>query len=253
MSASAETGFQEAARRHVADDVFDQIAAAIVRGELAPGSALPSERVLVERFAVSRIIVRQAVHRLAEHGLVRVKHGGTTMVLDPNEAHDLRVLALFYRFAPRSRSQAAVADMIEKQYLQGLSIVEVASRRATEEDLAAVDALVTQAEQSTDAALADFAAFEERFWRALARATHNRIFRIEVAWWYATLVDRPAPPAIAATPPRTRLLFHRELVRRLVAREHPVEYYQAAVRPILDALHARPAKATKSAKRAKGK
>ncbi len=76
--------FQTARRSHVADDVFDQVAAAILRGDLAPGSSLPPERALAEQFGTSRIIARQAIHRLAEYGLVRVRQGGATIVLDPD-------------------------------------------------------------------------------------------------------------------------------------------------------------------------
>jgi DNA-binding FadR family transcriptional regulator len=240
MSDVESSSFRHARRRHIADDVFDQLAEAILRGELAPGSALAPERVLVERFDVSRMIVRQAVHRLAEHGLVRVKHGGATIVLDPEDATDLRVLALFYRFAPSAgRKTLAIADMVEKQYMQGLSMVEVASRRAGPHDLVRVMAVVEQAEASSDAELSDFGAFEERFWRALAASTQNRIFRMEVAWWYEALADRPVPPEVASTPPRARLPFYRELVERLLAHKDPVDYYLTATRPILDAVIAR--------------
>jgi DNA-binding FadR family transcriptional regulator len=240
MSGPESSTFRHARRRHIADDVLDQLAEAILRGELKPGSALAPERVLVERFDVSRMIVRQAVHRLAELGLVRVKHGGATIVLDPEDATDLRVLALFYRFAPSAgRKALAVADMVEKQYMQGLSMVEVASRRAGPEDLAKVMAVVEQAEASSEAELSDFGAFEERFWRAFAASTHNRIFRMEVAWWYEALTVRPVPPEAASKAPRERLPFYRELVERLLARNDPVEYYLAATRPILDAVIAR--------------
>jgi DNA-binding FadR family transcriptional regulator len=245
LNASNSAVFKHASRRHVADDVFDQIAAAILRGDLSPGDALPSERVLTQRFDVSRMTVRQAVHRLAEHGLVRVKHGGATIVRDPNEATDLRVLALFYRFAPQAtQTPSAIGDMIEKQYLQGMSIVEVASRRAPPEALKKVEAVVAAAEQTSDADLADFAPFDERFWRALAEASGNRIFLMEVAWWYDALSERPVPPEVLATPARTRLLFHRELIRRIKMRDEPVEYYLATVRPLLDAVLARASSAS---------
>lgn len=251
--------FHEAPRSHVADDVYEQLAAAILRGELAPGSAMPPERVLVERFGVSRMIARQAVHRLAELGLVRVKQGGTTIVLDPNDATDLRVLALFYKFAPTGgRAPADVADMIEKQYLQGLSIVEVASRRASAEDIAGIDAIVREADSSGRSDVADLAALEERFWRALAAAAKNRVFRMEVAWWYDVLKARPVPPAVARAPRAERIAFYRELLRRLSRREHAVEFYMASVRPILEALHpalreARPPVRPKSTRRSNGR
>lgn len=251
--------FHEAPRAHVADDVYEQLAAAILRGELAPGSAMPPERVLVERFSVSRMIARQAVHRLAELGLVRVKQGGTTIVLDPNDATDLRVLALFYKFAPTdARASADVADMIEKQYLQGLSIVEVASRRASADDITRIEAIVREAESSGRADVVDLSALEERFWRALAAAAKNRVFRMEVAWWYDVLNARPVPPAVARAPRAERIAFYRELLRRLARREHAVEFYMASVRPILDALHpveraAPPPVRPKQTKRPKGR
>jgi GntR family transcriptional repressor for pyruvate dehydrogenase complex len=229
-----------APRAHVSDHVFAELARAILQGSFAPGTSLPSERLLVERFRVSRNIARQALHRLAEMGLVQVRQGGATIVLDPHEATDLRVLALFYRLTGQSRPALDTADMIEKQYLQGLSIVETAARRASSDALAAI-------QQDLDAAaldpaeLGDFAALEERFWRALAIAADNRIFRMEVAWWYDTLPDRPVPPEVAGADPLVRLAFYRELVRRLQSREQPTEYYLATTRPLLDAVLARAA------------
>ncbi|MFO0548466.1 MAG: GntR family transcriptional regulator [Polyangiaceae bacterium] len=224
-------------RSHASDHVFDELARAILEGELVPGSALPPERVLEQRFGVSRIIARQALHRLADMGLVRVRQGGSTVVLDPNDATDLRVLALFYRLArPRSaRGAVDTGDIIEKQYLQGLSIVEVAARRASKADLQAVARLVDATEQDR-ARLADFADFEERFWRALAAAGNNRIFRMEVGWWYEALRERPVPAAVAAADPHVRIAFYRELVRRLLSKEEPAGYYLATVRPLLDAV-----------------
>lgn len=247
-----------APRAHVSDHVFDQLARAILQGSFAPGTSLPSERLLVERFHVSRNIARQALHRLAEMGLVQVRQGGATVVLDPHEATDLRVLALFYRLTGQSRPALDTADMIEKQYLQGLSIVETAARRASPASLAAIRDRLDAA--STDAkALASFGTLEEQFWRALAIAAENRIFRMEVAWWYDTLPDRPVPAEVAGADPLVRLAFYRELVRRLESREQATEYYLATTRPLLDAVLARaaaeatPAEAAPAAKRKKAK
>ena len=220
---------------HSGDVVFDELAGAILRGDLPARSTLPPERVFAERFGVSRIIVRQAVHRLADMGLVRVRQGGATTVLDPEEATDLRVLGLMYRLAPGESPLLDKSDMIEKQYLQGLSIVSVASRRAPVESLRRIARLVeayAHGEQKT----APVEALEEQFWRALAKAGGNRIFKIEVAWWYDALAERPWPRQVTSLPRRTRIAFYAELARRLVARERPVEYYLETVGPILDAL-----------------
>ncbi|GAC1382394.1 MAG: GntR family transcriptional regulator [Marmoricola sp.] len=70
------------ARRSIADDVFDQIAADVLRGEVAPGEALPSERRLAEVLGVSRPSVREALKRLDHAGLVDVRQGDATTVRD---------------------------------------------------------------------------------------------------------------------------------------------------------------------------
>jgi DNA-binding FadR family transcriptional regulator len=223
---------------HSGDVVFDQLAGAILRGDLPARSTLPPERVFAERYDVSRIIVRQAVHRLADMGLVRVRQGGATTVLDPEEATDLRVLALFYRLAPGESSVVSRHDMIEKQYLQGLSIVSVASRRAGDETLRRIGRLV-EAFAHGDQKHAPVEVFEEEFWRALAKAGGNRIFVIEVSWWYDVLRERPLPQQVTSLPRKTRLAFYVELARRLQARERPVEFYMETIGPILDAMLAR--------------
>jgi hypothetical protein len=78
--------------------------------------------------------------------------------------------------------------------------------------------------------------FEERYWRALSRAGGNRIFVMEVSWWYDVLHDRPLPPEVKALSRRVRLDFYAELTRRLVERDHPMEYYLQVTNGILDRL-----------------
>src|SRR4051812_46793410 len=55
----------------------------IVRGEYAPGSALPAEPALCDAFSVSRTVVREAVKVLQEKGLVQVRRGLGTIVTPP--------------------------------------------------------------------------------------------------------------------------------------------------------------------------
>src|SRR5581483_1903436 len=69
-------------RRSVTDDVFDQIAAEVLRGDVAAGDPLPSERRLAEVLGVSRPSVREALKRLGHAGLVDVRQGDATTVRD---------------------------------------------------------------------------------------------------------------------------------------------------------------------------
>jgi GntR family transcriptional repressor for pyruvate dehydrogenase complex len=50
--------------------IFNQIASAILAGKVDPGESITSERALAERLGVSRNIVRNAYRRLEEQGLV---------------------------------------------------------------------------------------------------------------------------------------------------------------------------------------
>jgi GntR family transcriptional regulator, transcriptional repressor for pyruvate dehydrogenase complex len=233
-----KAGFQPVQRGHAADTIFEQLAAAILTGELSPGAPLPPERILGDQFGVSRIVLRQAVHRLAEVGLVRVRQGGATIVLDPGEAGDIRLIGLYYALDPGGeRARTIRRDAIEKQSLQGLSLVDVCSRRGSREEKQHLLDLALAFEEASGTE-ADFAAFEETFWRAVARSGKNRIFEMEVVWWYDTLADgRPAvesAPALAV-----RIAFYRELARLLVSGNGATQYYLAVTSPQLEALFAK--------------
>src|SRR5512138_2172465 len=89
---------------HLANLVFDQLAAEILSGQLEPGSVLSSEGELAEQFGLSRLTVRQALHRLADLGLIMLRQGSPTRVGDPSQADDIRLLDLFYRLAPGDHS-----------------------------------------------------------------------------------------------------------------------------------------------------
>lgn len=231
----ASPRFQPVRRGHAADTIFEQLAAAILRGEFEVGAPLPAERLLGEEFGVSRIVVRQAVHRLADVGLVAVRQGGATTVRDPAEAGDIRLIGLYYSLAPGGKVAREIRrDTIEKQFLQGLSLVDVCARRAGARDKKKIHDLALAIDENA-ATEKSFAAFEEAFWRAVARAGGNRIFEMEVAWWYGALADaRPTIEASASL--KDRIAFYRELARRLVGGDHPTQYYLAVVSPQLEAL-----------------
>lgn len=73
---------QPVTRRSVPDEVFDQVLAEVVDGEIEAGDSLPSERRLAEVLGVSRPAVREALQRMAQTRLVEVRQGGSTLVRD---------------------------------------------------------------------------------------------------------------------------------------------------------------------------
>jgi len=217
--------------RHAADPVFDQLAVAILEGSLPPGSSLPPERELSERFGVSRLIVRQAVHRLADIGLVRVKQGGPTQVVHPNDARDLRVIELVYMLGQGAARD--VRELIERQFLHGYSLLFLAAKRASKERLRAI-ADMAEAYAARGAPGAEMAAFEKRFFTVLAEATDNRFYMLETSWWFKLTEGRPERPPVFTDLQRQE--FYREIARRLVEDRDAARFYLDSLSPLLDML-----------------
>lgn len=219
--------------RHAADGVFEQLATAIIEGSLPPGTSLPPERELSERFGVSRLIVRQAVHRLADVGLVRVRQGGPTQVVHPNDARDIRVVELLYRLGKNTPRD--IRELIERQFLHGHSLLLLASKRASRERIRAI-ADMANAFADRGAPAEEMVAFEKRFFTAIAEATDNRFYVLETSWWFKLTEDKPSRPA--ALTDEQRAGFYRELARRLVEDREAAKFYLDTVSPVLDMLGA---------------
>jgi len=243
--------FRQVPRPHAADAVFEQVAASILRGDLRPGDALPPERVLGEKFGVSRIIVRQAVHRLADMGLVRSRAGGSTLVLDPAEARDPRVLELWYRLdRPSARD---VRDFVERQIFEGYVIVHIAALRGAQPRLRAAAALADEF-LARGAPEGGLLRFETAFWTALAEAGGNRLYVFEVRWWYRLVAEQPRAHRRIASTALVRATFLRDVANRLVdARDAPRFYLQETLPTITGAaspgVPAQPPRAKRSARR----
>lgn len=230
-AASKEPREPPAKPRHAADPVFDQLAVAILEGSLPPGSSLPPERELAERFGVSRLIVRQAVHRLADIGLVRVKQGGPTQVVHPNDARDLRVIELVYMLGQGAARD--VRELIERQFLQGYSLLFLAAKRASKERLHAIAAMAEEY-ASRGAPGAEMVTFEKRFFTALAEATDNRFYMLETSWWFKLTEGRPERPPVFTDLQRQE--FYWEIARRLVEDRDAARFYLDSLSPLLDML-----------------
>lgn len=119
---------QPVVKRSVSADVFEQIAADVLSGELPPGSTLPSERQLAEALGVSRPAVREALQRLAGAGLVAVRQGDATTVLDYRRGSGLEILPrLLIR---NGELEPAVArSILEVRMHNGPKIAELAAAR----------------------------------------------------------------------------------------------------------------------------
>lgn len=179
-------------RRSVPEDVFEQIVAEVLSGQMQPGEPLPSERRLAEVLGVSRPAVREAIKRLTEAGLVEVRQGDSTTVRDFRRHAGLDLLPrLLLRAGELDVS--VVRSILETRLHNGPKVAELAAQRATAE-------LVTQLGQTVDALSAETDPVEQQrraltFWDVIVDGADSIAFRL----MYNTLRQtyEPALPALA--------------------------------------------------------
>jgi GntR family transcriptional repressor for pyruvate dehydrogenase complex len=154
------------------EQIAEQIEQRILSGELRQGDRLPTERDLAEQFQASRTAVREAMKILAQRGLIEMRPGRGTIVIDG--AHQALqnsiglVLKLNLREVGGSENLVEVREILETQ------IAALATTRATEQDIEVMREAIGLMDENIDNADA-FIAADNRFHEALALATHNTL------------------------------------------------------------------------------
>ena len=87
---SSESPAEPAKTLTLADDVFDQLRTAIVKGELLPGSKI-NEPQLAAQYGISRGPLREAIRRLEGCKLVEIKPNSGAKVVSLNELQAIEI------------------------------------------------------------------------------------------------------------------------------------------------------------------
>ena len=179
-------------RRSVPDDVFEQIVAEVLNGEMKPGDALPSERRLAEVLGVSRPAVREALKRLTTTGLVEIRQGDTTTVRDFRRHAGLDLLPRLL-FRAGELDIAVVRSILETRLHNGPKVAELAAARRGPELAALLDATIDDLSAETDPVQRQRHALT--FWDHLVDGADSIAFRLMYNTLRATY--DPALPALA--------------------------------------------------------
>ncbi len=75
--------------------VEEALAARITEGTFPPGSPLPNETALIQRYGVSRTTIRQTIQNLIRRGMVEIRRGKGTFVLESKITQELTELSGF--------------------------------------------------------------------------------------------------------------------------------------------------------------
>lgn len=171
--------FKPVARRVVAAEVFDQLRARIVRGEIAKGAALPAERALAAMLRVNRNAVREGLKRLEQAGLVAIQQGGATRVLDFRRTAGLEALSGMIVRANGTVDTRVVRSIVEMRTKLAPTVGQLAAERASDEQVARLRAVVARMREA-EGDLSTLARLALDFWAEVVAATDN--VAIELAY-----------------------------------------------------------------------
>src|SRR5437879_7473015 len=152
-----------------------QIEKRILDGELRSVDRLPTERELAEQFHVSRTAVREAMKILAQKGLVDMRPGRGTIVIDG--AHKAMEHSIDLAMKLKLGEVGGSDNLVEVREILETEIAALAAARATEKEIAAI----REAVKVMDDNLSDAGAFisaDNNFHEALAQGTQNTLILI---------------------------------------------------------------------------
>lgn len=190
--------FAPVARETAADACARQLRAAVLSGSLPPGEFLPPERELAVELGVNRVTLRTAIARLTAQGLLAVRQGSGTRVVDFRRVGGPELLADLAALAGTGEQARIVADLLAAR--RGLARALLERLAEVRPDVGPVetavaafaDAVATGADVET-LARADLAVTA-----ALVDAAGSPVFR---------LLTNPVAAALDALPALQRALY----------------------------------------------
>jgi DNA-binding FadR family transcriptional regulator len=152
------------------EQIAEQIESRILSGELRSGDRLPTERELAEQFHASRTAVREAMKSLAQKGLVDMRPGRGTIVIDGTTQAVRHSLDLMMKYGQAGDS----TNLVEVRGIFEPEIAALAAARATDAEIAAMrEAVAIMDANLTNADL--YIRADNDFHQALAKATQNSL------------------------------------------------------------------------------
>ena len=167
--------FRVLRRGSLVEEIIDAFKREIMTGRLRPGERVPSEFDLASRFQVSRGAVREAMKTLQAIGVVTIRPGdGTYIVERPSEAllNPLVFAVLLETTRP--------AELVELRELLEVGYCQLAAMKVTDDDWAAIEAAQRRFEEyaaAPDCDVEQLALLDLEVHYCLLEATHNPLVK----------------------------------------------------------------------------
>ncbi|GAC1363339.1 MAG: FadR/GntR family transcriptional regulator [Ktedonobacteraceae bacterium] len=200
----------------VFERVAEQIEKRILAGELRCGDRLPTERELAEQFQVSRTAVREAMKILAQKGLVDMRPGRGTIVIDGSREAMENSIGLLMKM--KLGEVGGSDNLVEVRAILEVEIVALAAVRATEKDIATMREAISVMDENMDNADA-FIAADNRFHEALAQATQNALILILLNSIVNLLSEQRKQIFEVEGGPMRGQIHHRQILESVVSRD----------------------------------
>jgi GntR family transcriptional repressor for pyruvate dehydrogenase complex len=209
----------------VFEQVVVQIEQRILNGELRSGDRLPTERDLAEQFHVSRTAVREALKTLAQKGLVEMRPGRGTIVIDA--AYEALQHSLGLVMKLKLGEVGGSDNLVEVREILEVEIAGLAAARADEKEIAAMREAVERMDESLHDADGYIAA-DNRFHEALAQATQNKLILILVNSIVNLLSEQRKQIFGVEGGPQRGQIHHKRILESVI--KHDLEAARAAMR-----------------------
>jgi len=160
------------ARRSLHDQIVDEIGRRIVKGEYSSGM-LPTEPLLAANLGVSRNALREAVKVLVSKGMVEVRPK-TGMRILPEARWNLLDRDVLAWHAHSDRRLTRAFELVEFRLIVEPIAAHLAAKRATHEEIAAIDTACTWLEACVGKPLM-IPEVDITFHHSIHEASHNAI------------------------------------------------------------------------------
>lgn len=156
-------------RKHLSNQITEQILANIASGTWPPGSKLPSENELTQFFNISRVPVREALQKLAAMGVVQTRQGEGTYVMTVTPGMLMTPL-----LPMMIQNRKSMMDVLQYRLIVEAECAALAAVNADETDLARMEAILDEMERIREPVV-PYAIADLTFHLEIARATKNSV------------------------------------------------------------------------------
>lgn len=152
------------------EQVAAQLGEQISKGRWGPGDRLPSEADLCTALGIGRSTLREALKSLAFVGLVQMRPGEGTYVVDGTERLVERLNA-----RGRLKTEKELEDVGEARLILETELAALAAERLEPADLKNLEDILARMERSLHAGGRDYAELDVDFHLAVAKCSKNRL------------------------------------------------------------------------------